>query len=177
MVKGYFTFTYNIAKRCVDILQSMGLCISYKTICVALKEYAKEGELKIQDMIWQNEFFISFDNINFYKHTQDWRLHNKKYQLNYIAGYICLMDTGVDRKGFDGDTKNEAISSNLKLCYLDFNQVDLFALLRLKQEDFQLNNVEFRHYIDSSKYILSLIFAQYFAKKLKAQKFWRNSKP
>lgn len=47
MVKGYFTFAYNVAKECIDILHSMGLCVLYKIICITLKENAKEVELKI----------------------------------------------------------------------------------------------------------------------------------
>ena len=49
------------------------------------KKNTKEVELKIQDLVWHNRFFISFDNINFYEHTQDQRFHNKKHQLNYTA--------------------------------------------------------------------------------------------
>lgn len=176
MVKGHFTFAYNVAKSCVDVLYSMGLCVLYETIRVALKENAKEVELKIQDMVWHNRFFISFDNMNFYEHTRYQRLHNKGHQLNYTAGYICLMDTGVDRQSLDGDAESEAVSNNWKLRYLDSNQVDLFAVLRLKQEDFELGDVEFRHRTDSSKHIISLILGQYFAKELKAQKVWRNGK-
>lgn len=61
MLKGYFTFAYNVAKRCVDVLHSMGLCVSYETICIALKENAEEVELKIQDMVWaQPVFYMGF---------------------------------------------------------------------------------------------------------------------
>lgn len=87
------------------------------------------------------------------------------------------MDTGVDRQSLDRDAESEVVPSNWKLRYLDSNQVDLSAVLRLKQEDFKLGNVEFRHRTDSSKHIISLILGRYFAKKLKAQKIWRNGKP
>ena len=77
ILKGHFTFAYNVAKRCIDVLHFMGLCVSYKTVWVALNENVKEVELKIQDMVWHNRFFISFNNMNFYEHTQDERFHNK----------------------------------------------------------------------------------------------------
>ena len=91
--------------------------LRYKTIRFALKENAKEIELKIQDMVWHNRFFISFDNINFYEHTRDQRFHNKRYQLNYTSGYICLMDIGINTQHIDGDAESldggvEAVSSN-----------------------------------------------------------------
>lgn len=38
MVKGHFTFAYNVAKRCVDVLHSMDLCMPYETIRVTLKK-------------------------------------------------------------------------------------------------------------------------------------------
>ena len=79
MVKGHFTFIYNVAKRCIDVFYFMGFCISYEIIWLTLKENTKEVEVKIQDMMWQNRFFISFNNINFYEHTRDQRLHNKRY--------------------------------------------------------------------------------------------------
>ena len=94
--KWLFSFIYNVAKRCVDVLYSMSLCVLYKTFQVTLKENAKEIKLKIQDMAWHNRFFIFFDNMNFYEHTRDQRLHNKRHQLNYTTSYICLMDTGID---------------------------------------------------------------------------------
>lgn len=112
MVKGYFTFIYNVAKKCVDILHFMGLCVLYKIICIALKKNAKEVELKIRDMIWHNRFFIFFNNMNFYKHIRDQRLYNKRYQLNYTVGYICFMNTGVDRQSLNEDVKSEVVSSN-----------------------------------------------------------------
>ena len=51
MVKNYFTFIYNVAKKYVDVLYSMGLCVSYEIIRIILKENAKEVEWKIQDMV------------------------------------------------------------------------------------------------------------------------------
>lgn len=51
MIKGYFIFVYNVAKRYIDVLYSMGLCVLYKTIQVALKENIKEVEWKIQDKV------------------------------------------------------------------------------------------------------------------------------
>lgn len=112
IVKGHFTFIYKVAKRCIDVLHFTGLCVSYETICIALKENTKEVELKIRDMVWHNRFFISFNNMNFYKYTRDQHLYNKRHQLNYTAGYICLMDIGVDRQNLNKDAESEAVPSN-----------------------------------------------------------------
>lgn len=82
------------------------------------------------------------------------------------------MNISINRQSLDKNTKSlkggaKVVSSNWKLHYLDLNQVDLSAILRLKQEDFKLNNVEFKYQTDSSKYLISLILSQYFVKKLK----------
>ncbi len=42
MVKGHFIFVYNVAKRGVDVLHSMGLYMSYEIIRVALKKMSKK---------------------------------------------------------------------------------------------------------------------------------------
>ena len=60
----------------------MSLCVSYETIYIVLKENNQEVELKIQDMVLHNRFFISFNNMNFYKHTRDQHFYNKGHQLN-----------------------------------------------------------------------------------------------
>ena len=85
------------------------------------------------------------------------------------------MDTGVDKQSLDKDLKSldksvEVIPSNWKFYYLNSNQVDLSAMLRLKQEDFNLGNIKFTYYTASSKHIIFLLFSRYFAKELKVQK-------
>ena len=79
--------------------------VLHKTICVALKKNAKELELKIRDMVWHNRFFISFDNMNFYKHIQDQYFHNKGHPLYYIIDYICLINIDIDISSLDGSAK------------------------------------------------------------------------
>lgn len=96
MVKDYFTFAYNVTKRCINVLHSMGFYVSYETIQVAFKENTKEIKIKIQNIVWYNRLLLSFNNMNFYEYTQDYCLYNKKHKLNYITGYICLIDTDID---------------------------------------------------------------------------------
>ena len=40
---------------------------------------------------WKQCLFLYFDNMNFYKHRQDQRLHNKDNQIAYTVGYVCFM--------------------------------------------------------------------------------------
>lgn len=57
-------------------------------------------------MIWWNRVFISFDNINFYEHIRDQRFHNKRYKLNYIIKYICLIYISINIQHINKDTKS-----------------------------------------------------------------------
>ena len=84
-----------------------------------------------------------------------------------------MIDTGIDTQRIDGDAESldrgiKAVFNNWKYRYLDSDQVDISAVLKLEQKDFEFTNIEFRHCTDSSKYIISLILGQYFAIKLKA---------
>ena len=49
------------------------------------------------------------------------------------------MYTNIDTQSLDGDI--EAVHSNWKLRYLDSNQVDFFAILRLEQNDFKFGDM------------------------------------
>lgn len=40
----------------------------------------------------KERFFISYDNLNFYKHVRDQRSHNRAHQVNYTAGYVLFMN-------------------------------------------------------------------------------------
>lgn len=71
IVKDYVIFIYNVIKKYIDIWYFMVFFISYKTIHMILNKNTEEIELKIQDNMWYNRFFISFDNISFYKYTFD----------------------------------------------------------------------------------------------------------
>ena len=55
--------------------------------------------------------------MNFYEYTRDQHLYNTRYQLNYTAGYISLIDTGIDTQYIDGDVEcldegKKTVSSN-----------------------------------------------------------------
>ena len=39
----------------------------------------------------KERFFISYDNLNFYKNVRDQRSYNRAHQVNYTAGYVLFM--------------------------------------------------------------------------------------
>ena len=93
-------------------------------------------------MVWHNRFFIFFDNMDFYEHTWDQCLYNKRHKLNYTADYMYLIDIGIDIQCIDKDVENldrgaEAVSSNWKYCYyLNSNQVDFSTMLKIRIRGF-----------------------------------------
>lgn len=95
MVLGYYSFAQNVKKRCVEVLHRLGVLVSYETIRVILKFNASAVKTRLKELVWQDRFFLSFDNMNFYARVRDQRLHNKNRQINFTAGYICKMSTNA----------------------------------------------------------------------------------
>ncbi len=93
---GYFAYVDNTTKRMVENLHYMGFLITYKTVRRALQTNALAINKELQKKAWERRIFLSFDNINFYEHKRDQRLHNKVHQVAYTAGYVCFMRSNSD---------------------------------------------------------------------------------
>lgn len=163
IVLGYFGFADNASKHTVEALHQLGLLVSYETIRRALKVNAVAIKELAKRRILEERFFISYDNMNFYEHIRDQRLHNKGHQVNYTAGYLCFMPT---------DNSNPETSWEDR--YLDANQVNYNAVNDLTMEDFVLGPEVIKHCARSVQYILSNIFARHFPRSLFKQKVMRN---
>lgn len=98
-------------------------------------------------------FFISYDNMNFYEHVRDQRLHNRSAIVNYTAGYICLMKTSEE--GREDDTWLER--------YIDSTQIDRRLVNAITNEDFDLTQRDHDHRSAANRYILSEVLGQYFS--------------
>ena len=53
---------------------------------------AKEAMKVLAERTQKQRFFISYDNLNFYKQVRDQRSHNRAHQVNYTAGYVLFMN-------------------------------------------------------------------------------------
>lgn len=73
-------------------------------------------------------FFISYDNINFYEHVWDQRLHNRSAIINYTAGYIYFIKTLEE--GRENDTWLER--------YINLTQIDRRLINDVVNKDFNL---------------------------------------
>ena len=145
MVTSYFIFTHNVSKRGIDVYYKMGLIILYKTVWQILNAN-KQAILRLFcKKVNVKQFFLSYDNINFYKKVQDQRIYNKYYQIAYTTGYICFMK---DKASF--------------FCYI----IDYKAVNKLIPSDFLLTLAEFQHQTKATHYILSQVLSQYFEKEI-----------
>lgn len=91
MIMGYFLFASNVPKRYVESLHQMGIIVSSETIWQVLNTNAVAILKNLQNCVQSKRFFISYDNMNFYKNVRDQRLHNCVRLLFYTAEYVCFM--------------------------------------------------------------------------------------
>jgi hypothetical protein len=89
---GYFLFASNTAKRTVEVLHRFGLSVLYDTILKALRHNAEASQDLLRKVVKEGRFFITFDNMNFYRNVRDQRFHNWSHEVNYTVGFICVMD-------------------------------------------------------------------------------------
>ena len=79
MVTDYFFFAHNVSKRGVEVYHKMGLVVSYKTVWQALNANRQVVLRMLCEKVNVERFFISYDNMNFYKKVQDQRIYNKNH--------------------------------------------------------------------------------------------------
>lgn len=147
MTTGYFAYADNASKRMVEILHRMGLLVTYETVRRALNGNALAVSNELKDKAWNRGFFFSLDNMNFYEHWLDERLHNKGVgvQVAYTGGYVCFMRSAHD----------EIEEANWEQRYLDASQLDYNAVNQLLVEDFEpIQIYKFNHLSTPLEYVL-----------------------
>ena len=82
-----------------------------------------------------HRFFISYDNIDFYKNVWDQQLHNWSAIINYTFGYICFM------KPPEGGREYHTWLER----YIDSDQIDQRLVNTLTNEDFDLIQSDHDH--------------------------------
>lgn len=134
-VIGHYAFSSNIPKRSVESLHQMGIIVSYESIRRGLQVNAKAVMEEIANKTRFHRFYISYDNINFYEHVRDQRLHNWSAIVNYTAVYICFMKT--PEEGREDDTWLER--------YIDSTQIDQRLVNDVVNKDFNLTQTNHDH--------------------------------
>ena len=58
-IVGYFLFASNTAKRCVEVLNRLGLTVTYKTVNSALKYNAEASLKKMREVVRSRRFSVA----------------------------------------------------------------------------------------------------------------------
>lgn len=105
----------------------MGIFVLYKSLCHGLQANIKAVIEEILKKIQTYKFFISYDNMNFYKNVYDQRIFNRSAFVSYTARYISSMKSWNSMKNKDNSWKDE---------YIKRNQVDKRLVNQLRYQDF-----------------------------------------
>ncbi len=71
MVTGYFSFAHNVSKKRTEIYYKIGLVVSYKIVWQALNANGQTILRLLYKRVNIERFFLSYDNMNFYKKVQN----------------------------------------------------------------------------------------------------------
>lgn len=69
----------------------MKLALYYKNICCTLDANTNVIEKEIRKKILTCQFFILYNNMQFYEYVCDTYIFNDETQINYTAGCICFI--------------------------------------------------------------------------------------
>ena len=97
-MRGYFLFASNTAKRCIEVLRRLSISVLYETIISALRRNGEASLKQLSEEIRHRRFFVSFDNMNFFRNVRDQRVHNHAHQVNYTAGFVCVLECCAKRQ-------------------------------------------------------------------------------
>lgn len=139
--------------------------VSYEFLRHGLQSNAKAVIDLIIEKTQSQQFFISYNNMNFYENVRNQRLFNCSFLLNYIVGYICFMKTNHCIE--DGTDSWEEQ-------YIDDSQIDWKLINELRNKDFDLTQADQDHCSEAIRYIIFGVLHQYFATAMRRQKDDRN---
>lgn len=124
-----FVFVNNVQKRCIELFHQLGLIVLYKSLRHSLQLNTKAVMDLIIEKMRSQQFFILYDNINFYENVRNQRIFNCNALLNYTIRYICFMK--INNHIEDGTDSWEEQ-------YIDNSQIDQKLVNDLINEDFEL---------------------------------------
>ena len=138
-------FALNMSKKKTKVYYKMNFIILYKIVWQVFNAN-KQAILRIlYEKVNVTQFFLFYNNINFYKKVQDQKVYNKNYQVVYITRYIYFMK-----------------HKNFFFChFVNYKTVNKLTLL-----DFLFALLKFQYQTEVIYYILSQVLSQYFSKKL-----------
>jgi hypothetical protein len=154
----YFLFASNTAKRTVEVLHRFGLSVSYETILKALRHNAEASRDILRKVIKEGRFFIPFDNMNFYRKVRNQRTVNRSHQVNYTAGFICVMDCDCGAgPGCECGALPEPSIDHTAACLLSF-------------KDFEIDSEDQTYLRDAACHLIGSVLKRHFNTAMSKQK-------
>lgn len=98
--KTQFVFTNNIPKQFIELFYSIEIFVSYESFHHDLQANLKAIIKEILKKTQTRQFFILYDDINFYQNVCNQKIFNCSTLVSYIARYICFMKSlnGIENK-------------------------------------------------------------------------------
>ena len=111
-VNTQFAFANNILKQFIELFHQMKTHVLYESLNCGLQANTKAVMEEILKKIQTRQFFISYNNMNFYKNVHNQRIFNRNALVSYTARYICFMklQNGIENK--DVSYEDEYIDRN-----------------------------------------------------------------
>lgn len=156
-----FAFANNVSKQFMELFHQMSIFVSYESLCRSLQANAKAVIEAILEKTQTRWFFISYDNMNFYKNIHDQRIFNRNGLINYTIRYIYFMKTSNSIENLGNSWENQ---------YIDCSQIDRGLVNQLRYKDLLLPKRTL--IIDWLWY--DITFLEYFNSILPL--LWRNKK-
>src|SRR5947199_4398732 len=126
MNMGYYLYATKTSKCNIENLHQAGISATYKSITRVLNAVAASCKLGIKQ--FHNQFpnyWVSFDNMNFYAKVRDERQHNQSQLLHYTAGYITMNPKGRVTKMLTNTDVDFSKAENLTVMDLLPDEKDL----------------------------------------------------
>ena len=92
MMNRQFLSANHLSKRVIESLYQMDLIVSNKTISKVFRINIWAAPFIIKEWVKTQQFFIFYDNINFYEYVCDQHLYKKCHLVNYTFEYICFIN-------------------------------------------------------------------------------------
>jgi hypothetical protein len=91
MMMGYYLFATRMGKRVIGVLNHLGICASYDTVCRALEGNADKVQALITQRSQQHPIMLAYDNLTNKHHAATETLLNKSSMQSFTAAGVIFL--------------------------------------------------------------------------------------
>lgn len=151
IINEQFLYANYIFKKAIKSYHQIGLVVSIETIQRFLQINTWAILSMLKKRIKTQQFFLSYNNMNFYDYVYNQRLYNKRHLVNFIAGYVYFMNA-LDSSPF---------------LHISCESVQYNAVNSLTANNFLLDRVGGNYYSAAMSYILGHTLKKHFGNAIK----------